>query len=68
MHGVRCFPRSRSGPTACIRGTSFSLGHVATPRQLMLRDGEPLTAQPETFPPAQRLYLVTRGNPVSRYR
>jgi hypothetical protein len=25
MPGVRCFPRSRSGPTACIRSTSFPL-------------------------------------------
>ena len=68
MHRVRCFPHSRSGHTACIRGTSFSLGHVATPRRLMLRDGELFAAQPETSPLAQRLYLVTRGTPISRYR
>jgi hypothetical protein len=25
MHGVRCFPRGRPGPTACIRSTLFPL-------------------------------------------
>jgi hypothetical protein len=68
MHGVRCFPRGRPGPTACIRSTLFSLGRVATPRRLMLHDSEPLAAQLESLPPARRLYLVTRGTPVSRYR
>jgi hypothetical protein len=38
------------------------------PRRLMLRDGELFAAQPETSPLAQRLYLVTRGTPISRYR
>jgi hypothetical protein len=46
----------------------FSLGRVATPRRLMLHDGEPLAAQLEALPPTRRLYLVTRGTPVSRYR
>jgi hypothetical protein len=68
MHGVRCFPRGRPGPTACIRSMLLSLGRVATLRRLMLHDGEPLTAQLEALPPARRLYLVTRGTPISRYR
>jgi hypothetical protein len=34
----------------------------------MLHDGEPLAVQLEALPPARRLYLVTRGTPVSRYR
>jgi hypothetical protein len=47
---------------------AFSLGRVATLRRLMLHDGEPLAAQLEALPLARRLYLVTRGTPVSRYR
>jgi hypothetical protein len=46
----------------------LSLGHMVIPRRLMLRDGEPFSAQPETSPLAQCLYLATRGTPVSRYR
>jgi hypothetical protein len=45
-----------------------SLGHVATPGRLMWRGGELFSTQPETSLLAQRLYLVTRGTPVSRYR
>jgi hypothetical protein len=67
MHGVRCFPRSRSRPAAYIWGTSFPLATWRPPMRLMLRDGEPFTAQPETLLPAQRLFLVTGGTPVSRY-
>jgi hypothetical protein len=64
--GVLCFPCSRSGPTACILEHVPFLDHVATPGRLMWRGGELFSAQPETSP-AQRLHLVTRGTPVSRY-
>jgi hypothetical protein len=63
-HGVRCFPRGRPGPTACIRSTLFPLAAW----RLMLHDGEPLAAQLEALPSTRCLYLVTRGTHVSRYR
>jgi hypothetical protein len=45
-----------------------SLRHMATPGRLMRHGGELFSTQPETSVLAQRLPLVTRGTPVSRYQ
>jgi hypothetical protein len=52
--GVRCFPCSRSEPTACILEHVPFLDHVATPGRLMWRGGELFSMQPETSPSAER--------------
>jgi hypothetical protein len=66
--GVRCFPCSRSGPTAGILEHVPFPGHVATPGQSMWRGGELFSTQPEISPPAWCLRTVARGTPVSGYR